>query len=330
MAAALALSATAGCGVDAQRVAAQIAEVKAAASASVMDAERHRIAVQAQQAVDDAAWEAGPRPAVAPGAATPAGSAQAALAPGAGGPHTSRVGDAASFAALQARVGPIGIAVLPVGGAAVRTYGSVATGVAWSTIKVPLSVAAVRAEGGRPSTATSALIRSAVTVSDNAAAERLWARLGGGAKAAAAVNAVLAEAGDTVTRVPAARLRPGYSVFGQTPWSLGRAAAYAARLPCQRGAAPVLTQMGRITAAQRWGLGTLGGSARFKGGWGPDSSGAYLVRQLGVITLTDGRQVGVAIASRPRSGTFADGRRALTEIARWLATRPPGGGAGRC
>lgn len=356
MAVALALSVTTGCAGDAQRVAAEVAQVRASASASVMDAERHWIAVEAQEAAEAAAREANPEPAAgpssarasdqaldpdqldpepidpaaSPGVATPGGSAQAARVQGAGGRQPSGGDDAASFAALEARLGPIGIAVAPVGGGAVTAYGSVTAGVAWSTIKVPLSVAAVRADGGRPSTATSALIRRAVTVSDNAAAERLWARLGGGAKAAAAVNAVLADGGDTVTRVPAARLRPGFSVFGQTRWSLGRAAAYAARLPCQRGAAPVLTQMGRIAAGQRWGLGSLGASARFKGGWGPDPSGAYLVRQLGVITLADGRQVGVAIASRPRSGAFTDGQTALTGIARWLATRRLVGGAGRC
>ena len=181
-------------------------------------------------------------------------------------------------------------------------------------VDAPLAVAAVRADGARPSPTTTALIRRAITVSDNAAAEQLWSRLGGSVRAASAVGAVLADGGDPVTRVPSRRLRPGYTVFGQTSWPLTRAASYAAQLPCQRGTAPVMTQMGRISAGQRWGLGVLGGSARFKGGWGPDPGGAYLVRQLGVLTLPGGKQVGVAIASRPASGTFRDGTAALTAV----------------
>ncbi|MBK9102875.1 MAG: hypothetical protein IPM90_15620 [Austwickia sp.] len=231
---------------------------------------------------------------------------------------------------MEARVGPVGVAVVPVGGGAVRSYGSVSGGVAWSTIKVPLAVAAVRADGARPSPTTTALIRRAITVSDNAAAEQLWSRLGGSVRAASAVGAVLADGGDPVTRVPSRRLRPGYTVFGQTSWPLTRAASYAAQLPCQRGTAPVMTQMGRISAGQRWGLGVLGGSARFKGGWGPDPGGAYLVRQLGVLTLPGGTQVGVAIASRPASGSFRDGTAALTAVARWLSSQAGSFTGGRC
>lgn len=232
--------------------------------------------------------------------------------------------------ALESRYGPLGVVLVATGSGKTASWGSLSTGVAWSTIKVPLSVAAVRAARGRPTAATNALIRRAITTSDNAAAQRLWVGLGGGSRAAAAVNAVLANGGDRRTRVPARRLRAGFSVFGQTSWTLAASARYAANLPCQRTAAPVLTQMGRITPGQRWGLGVWGASARFKGGWGPNRRGAYLVRQLGVLTLRDGSQVGVAIASQPKSGSFRDGTAALTAVARWLSTRAVVKPSGRC
>lgn len=340
--------ATTACGADTQRVEAELARVKASASASALDAERQwrtaEAEASAQAAQEAAATATGTSSVPMPSAETgdpdspgspgspgsPAGARLPRTAAAGAGPHAGAADAATSLAAVEARVGPIGVAVVPVGGGAALTYGSVTEGVAWSTIKVPLSVAAVRADGGHPLPATSALIRRAITVSDNAAAEALWSRLGGGARASAAVGAVLADGGDAQTRVPSRRLRAGFTVFGQTPWPLTRAASYAAHLPCQRGAGPVVTQMGRISAGQRWGLGVLGSSVRFKGGWGPDPGGAYLVRQLGVMTLPSGGQVGVAIASRPTSGSFWDGAAALTAVARWLAGRAGSLTGGRC
>lgn len=83
--------------------------------------------------------------------------------------------------------------------------------------------------------------------------------------------------------------------------------------------------MGQVTESQRWGLGNLT-AASFKGGWGPDSSGRYLVRQFGIVTI-DGKRVAVAIAVEPRDGSFGSGTAALSTIARWLGTqRFPGPG----
>lgn len=344
-----AVAATAGCGADSRQVADELARIRASASASALAAEQERIVVEAEEAAQAAATSRSATsvpttapseqavdpdlldPAVSPGARGSVAGLSSRTVGVPGGTRPDAGGDAhSSFAALEARVGPVGVSLVPSGGGTVTSYGSVTTGVAWSTIKVPLSVAAVRADGGRPSAATAASIQRAITVSDNAAAERLWARLGGGARGAAAVGAVLADGGDPATRVPTRRLRPGFTVFGQTPWPLERAATYAAHLPCQRGAGPVLAQMGRVAAGQRWGLGTLGSLVRFKGGWGPDSGGRYLVRQLGVVTLPGGGQVGVAIASRPASGSFRDGTAALTAVTRWLSSRVGSLTGGRC
>ena len=83
--------------------------------------------------------------------------------------------------------------------------------------------------------------------------------------------------------------------------------------------------MGAIADDQRYGLGTIPG-ARFKGGWGPDESGMYLVRQFGTIAV-DGGEVGVAIAARPADGTYATGQAMLTEIAAAVQRHMPAGGS---
>lgn len=80
----------------------------------------------------------------------------------------------------------------------------------WSTSKVPLAIAALRAQPDLAPTAA-----AAITVSDNAAAQAPWCTLGGGDAAAAAVQSVIAESGEQIA-VPAIVTRPGFSVLGQT------------------------------------------------------------------------------------------------------------------
>ena len=124
---------------------------------------------------------------------------------------------ARGFGAVAAQVGvPVGVALAPVGRGDSRPImlGDNTPQVAWSTIKVPLAVAAERQNG--PSTAES----NAIINSDNASAEALWSSLGSDAVAARKVTAVLREGGDTQSTVPAQRLRAGFTVFGQTVWTL--------------------------------------------------------------------------------------------------------------
>ena len=218
--------------------------------------------------------------------------------------------------------GPAGLAVAPVGGAEqVVAAGSWQSGVAWSTIKIPLAVAVARSDPQALEMST-----SAVTVSDNQAAESLWATLGGGDEAASAVEAVLAEGGDTVSDVPSVHTRAGYSVFGQTRWSLVDQARFMSSMPCLDGAGRVVDLMGQITPGQQWGLGRIPG-ARFKGGWGPGETGGYLVRQFGLVPGGGGD---VAVALAVEAPTFEAGTTALTsmadELAQGLAAMP----GGRC
>ena len=214
--------------------------------------------------------------------------------------------------------------MVAVGKTASLTVGRWRSGVAWSTSKVPLSVAALRRS--RTST-TKARVRRAITVSDNAAAEQLWSSLGSPRTAGKRVQQVIRQAGDSHTVVQYRRVRAGFTAFGQTKWALNNQARFAAGLRCLPDAKPVRALMGKITRSQRWGLGKVGRTT-FKGGWGPVGRG-YLVRQLGIIALPDGRTYGVAIAVWSPRG-FSRGTRDLSTIARWLGARVHEIRAGHC
>lgn len=177
---------------------------------------------------------------------------------------------------------------------------------AWSTIKVPIAIAALRQDPAWYPAAAAAIQHS-----DNAAAESLWAALPPGA-----ADGVLAE-GNSPVSVNTEIVVPEFSVFGQTAWSTAQQARFAANLPCVSGADEVLALMGQVDPAQAYGLGQLP-SARFKGGWGPDPDGAYLVRQLGLASGPSG-EVAVALTVKPASGSYVDAQAMANEIAHGLS-----------
>ena len=186
---------------------------------------------------------------------------------------------------------------------------------AWSTIKVPLVIASMRQRNAdHPTTEMVA----AISESDNAAAELIWEGLGDPATAAVAVGKVLHDAGDPTT-VESRKLRPEYTAFGQTTWSLSNQSRFLSVAACDARDKPVLDLMGQVTNDQRWGVGSFP-DTKIKGGWGPSPSGRYLVRQIGVLPTPTGLTV-VAMAAEPDSGTFADGTRVLTQIGEWLHDR---------
>lgn len=136
-----------------------------------------------------------------------------------------------------------------------------------------------------------------------------------------------ARAGDGTTRVPTSRLRPGYSIFGQTRWFLADQARFAAGLACLPDADPVLGMMTRIDPSQQWGLGRVPGAA-FKGGWGPTADGTgYLVRQFGVIASDDGL-VGVALSTH--APDLGSGAAQLSGIGDRIAAEVGNIGGGEC
>jgi hypothetical protein len=210
------------------------------------------------------------------------------------------------------------VAYAPLGRAGrVTTLGSLRSGVAWSTIKVPLAIAYVRRTHGHPDASGSELMRRAITLSDNEAALELWARLGAPRVAAARTESVLRDGGDSETVVPAYPRRPPYTPFGQSEWSLAAQATFAASLSCLRDSGPVLTLMAQITPDESWGAGVVASTVGFKGGWGPGTDGRYLVRQLAIMRLPNGTRIGLALAAIPRDGTFASGTADLTTMAEW-------------
>ncbi|MGL4831614.1 MAG: hypothetical protein ACRCWS_03395 [Propionibacteriaceae bacterium] len=143
--------------------------------------------------------------------------------------------------------------------------GSLLTGPAWSTSKVPLSVAIERAGIAMN---YSAELDAAITNSDNDSAAVLWRALGSDATAAVALTAVLHDLGSPTTTVPAAMTYPGFSIAGQTQWSTAEQVLFLDKLSCAPEAVPTLERMGAINSSQTWGLGRIAG-ARYKGGWGP-------------------------------------------------------------
>jgi hypothetical protein len=244
----------------------------------------------------------------------------AAIAP----PTTSAL--AADFAQLETKLHvTAGVAVNAVGvDQEPITLGQWQSGPAWSTIKVPLVIAALREQN--PPRVTEAMT-AAITESNNAAAESIWASLGDPVTAAHKVDEVLRQTGDPTT-VQSQKVRPEFSAFGQTEWPLTRQVRFISVALCDNANAPIFALMGDVQADQRWGLGTVPDS-QFKGGWGPSPTGSYLVRQMGVLTTPNGK-IAVALAAQPASGRFDDGTAALTEIAAWLTTHLSALPAGEC
>ena len=184
------------------------------------------------------------------------------------------------------------MAIGPLAGGRTETRGELRESRAWSTMKLPVIVAAIAA--GR---ADWDAIESAITRSDNDAALRLWQTLDDGA---AEVEAVLRRAGDHETTLERSPDPRGYSSFGRTVWSLPAAVSFYGALA--RGellppseTARVLDAMRRIVPEQRWGLGAAEPPIPFKGGWGPSErpAGGYEVIQVGIA----GPDV-IAIAAR--------------------------------
>ncbi len=200
--------------------------------------------------------------------------------------------------------GKVGVAIVSADAGAV-SLGEWSDGVAWSTIKVPLAVAALRA-----GVAHSDQLNAAITRSDNAAAEQLWSQLGD--PAAPLVQSVLREAGDPVSVVESRRLRAEYTPFGQTRWSLADQARFAAGLSQVSGASRIIDLMETLCADHRWGMAAKGYAA--KGGWGPSRTDEYLVRQFAIISAT----VGVAVAAEVREGGYEAGVEAINALADWV------------
>lgn len=260
-----------------------------------------------------------------------------------GGGDSSSVPSAALQRKLSAELDRVGEqAGAQVGGtigvprAAPLVLGSLQSGSAWSTIKVPIALQVIDEAGGAENLTSEQRsdISAAITQSDNDAAARLFdglAQSHGSVEAASdAVTQLLRKAGDEETTV-STQGRDGYSSYGQTEWSLEAQQTFMGALlnGCigdASGRELVLGDMGKVTS-DTWGLGSAGVPALWKGGWGPGTDGAYLVRQMGQIEV-DGTRYAVTIAAIAGDGAFESGQNAATQVAVWMADHAAEAGTG--
>jgi hypothetical protein len=173
---------------------------------------------------------------------------------------------------------------------------------------------------------------AAIEESSNDAINSVFARLeqldGGLLRASGAIEAVLRDAGDMTTHVNTVENDEGFSTFGQTEWSAAnsalfyRALAHQCLLPRPEGGY-LLQLMRRVIAGERWGAGEAGFPESlplaFKGGWGPEPDGPYLVRQTAIVG-SRARGYVLGMIAHPQStgeASFAAGQEMLTRTAAW-------------
>ena len=217
---------------------------------------------------------------------------------------------ARSFSGLSLS-GPAAVSVTGRGrtDATISVGGGVPSYDAWSTIKIPLAMAALRRS---TSSTTKGRVERALRNSDNTAAAQLWSELGGGSTAARRVDAVLRDHGDTGTRTQS-RATPGRSAYGRTQWYTKAQSRFMSRIACTREGGFIRHQLARTTAGP-WGLMAFDQPLN-KNGYGP-VNGRNLVRQTAIIIGSDGRRWGVSIEVLATSQ--AAGQRDLTRITSWL------------
>ncbi len=237
-----------------------------------------------------------------------------------------------SFESLQRDLpGPIEVAVRPVSSSRATIFGSDGAAHGWSTTKIPVIVALMRALGSRElSSEEQNEVHSAITESSNEAILSLFHALeelkGGLVAASEAVEGELRASGDPYTVVATAPPPPGaVTTFGQTEWAPEAATLFFSALDAGCLLSPprtrhILSLMQQIEPEESWGLGSAGfAHVAFKGGWGPEGD-AYLVRQSGIIDPETPDAIAVAIIAHPPAdeSSFAIGTEMLTKTATWL------------
>ncbi|AWB83121.1 hypothetical protein [Corynebacterium liangguodongii] len=176
----------------------------------------------------------------------------------------------------------------------------------WSTIKVPIALAAQDYCAFDDET-ISAMIKSSIEYSDNASAWQLLNCVGqgDGVLADSRVSEDVARTGSTIDI---------HRTFGRSNWPIAAASHYAWYLSTLDEDNEVIVAMRNIAEEQSWGLGTLESTA-FKGGWSGDRlDGSWHSRQMGFVRVDD-TPLGIAIASRSPEGSFTDTTDALDQLA---------------
>jgi len=229
---------------------------------------------------------------------------------------------------LEGLPGRVELSLVPLSGGAPESLGGDIAAHGWSTMKVPVLTELLLDRGDRGLSAEEQrLARSAITESSNEAILVLFAHLeqalGGLTSASGAVQELFSKSGDEATRVATAPPPPGAATtFGQTLWRPSEAVKFFSALArgCLLPSSEteyVLGLMQQIAPGESWGLGEAGFSpVAFKGGWGPEPDGGYLVRQAGIVHVGEPGAVAVSIVAFAPS--FLEGAQTLTKVARWL------------
>ena len=238
----------------------------------------------------------------------------------------------ADLKALEKGGKKVGAAVSAIGNktsSKVEVGGSWSGGRAWSTIKVPLAIAAIQKNvnttsykdtytgcSNSPSSLNlESAVTAAITKSDNCGAWWLWEGLGGnGSTAADAVTAVIKEGGDTGTTVNGTAKSTAFLTSGYTTWSLVGQAVFASNMASLNGAGTVMTHMDNQSGGDSgYGLNKIGSKNLSKGGWGEDT-GTTATRQFGIVKWNDGKCSAIAIGTDASGSAFST----LTDIAKVL------------
>ena len=211
--------------------------------------------------------------------------------------------------------GTVGIAIAT--GDGIFQAGDPAIGSAWSTIKVPIAIAA-----DRENVASKELIDAAITISDNPATVTLFAGIGDKVTAAEKVETLLRENDSDADILSVMKKYEGARV-GNSTWTLTRQASFATHLPCMNDASTTYDAMAEIVEWQSDGLGNIVG-AHFKGGWSQEFEGphSYTYRQFGTIPVASGPEegvVGVAIVAYPDDGSHFTAALMLDSLAAGIA-----------
>lgn len=233
----------------------------------------------------------------------------------------------AEILSIEERYGvTIGIAITSVAGVYQREQatwygGTLRAGDALATIDVPMALAVLNQE--RQPQQRDYIFNRVLADNSSAGDEALWAFLGTPEEAAAKITRVLRDYADHRTTV-LAQTSGAYAdaPYLATQWALDQQSQLMAAMRCDYvEVSPVLTKL-NDPDPDRWGLQLLP-MAYAKGAWGADGSGDVLVRQFGLIRLSDGNTVGIAMAVSQVSKDPASGRDAITELSaqvRLLAT----------
>lgn len=231
----------------------------------------------------------------APGSASPTPSATPMTPAGLRSELTGLVSD--SSVDLQVVVAGTGTSAVSVG--------EVDADTAWSTMKVPIAIAAL--QNGSTEMGD---VKEAITLSDNDAAIDLWDSLGAGTGAADTVQTVIRRFGDSDTTVQPDGQDGSDEPFGMTQWRAVDQVRFVEGLACTTdpSAVKVRGYMGQIDPSEQFGLAGIHPSM-VKAGWGDEDDGDYTVRQMAILPHNDGYSAVTFIAQGPEDGvdrTVAD------------------------